>query len=93
MLPWVSAVQKSTWVTSMLFQKVSSSSVHVFLLDFYNIRYFCLAKELQNKTHSIIRKHLAKIPWERNHPKQARNLRALPLAGQRNVLIKKQKCL
>lgn len=61
----------------------------VFLLDFYNIRYFCLGKELQNRTHSIIRKHLAKTPWERNHPKQARNLRALPLAGQRNVLIKK----
>lgn len=27
MLPWVSAVQKSMWVTSMLFQKVSSSSI------------------------------------------------------------------
>lgn len=60
-----------------------------FFLDFYNIHYFCLAKELQNNTHSIIRKHLAKIPWETNHPKQARNLRALPFAGQRNVLNKK----
>lgn len=64
-------------------------SVREFFLDFCNIRCFCLAKELQNKTHSIIRKYLAKIPWERNHPKQARNLRALPLAGQRNILIKK----
>lgn len=85
MLPWVYAVQKSTWITS----EVSSSSISEFFLDFCNIRCFCLAKELQNKTHSIIRKHLAKIPWERNHPKQARNLRALPLAGQRNILIKK----
>lgn len=89
MLPWVYAVQKSTWIMSGVFQKVSSSSVSEFFLDFCHIRYFCLAKELQNKTHSRIRKHLAKIPWERNHPKQARNLRALPLAGQRNVLIKK----
>lgn len=64
-------------------------SVSELFLDFYNIRYFCLAKKLQNKIHSIIRKHLAKISWERNHPKEARNLRALPLTGQRNVLIKK----
>lgn len=83
--------KKSIWITSTWFQKqnASSSSINIyiiFFLDFYNIRYFCLAKELQNNTHSIIRKHLAKIPWETNHPKQARNLRALPLAGQRNVL-------
>lgn len=57
-----------------------------FYQDFYNIHYFCLAKQLQNSTHSIIRKHLAKISWERNHPRQARNSRALPLAGQRNIL-------
>lgn len=40
-----------------------------------NIHYFCLAKELQKNTHSIIRKYLARTPWETNHPKQARNLR------------------
>ena len=83
--------EKSMWVTSTLFQKqkLSSSSIDLFFWILIIFITSALQKNQWNNTHSIIGKHLAKIPWETNYPKQARNLRALPLAGQRNVLKQK----
>ena len=63
--------------------------IYIYVYVFYNSHYFCFAKELQNNSHSIIRKFLAKTSWETNHPKQARNS-SLLLAGQRKVFRKKQ---